>query len=82
MEWKIPAPPMKACLNCAKLTSLRSYRATYRAGAFAATWTGQQQHWNHLRLTTPMLLNLGLSGFGMAGLMSVVRRNPPTGFAD
>jgi len=44
-------------------------RATYAGGQrFAATWTGDNSStWNHLRLTTPMLLNLGLSGFGMAG---------------
>jgi alpha-glucosidase len=44
-------------------------RATYAGGQrYAATWTGDNSStWNHLRLTTPMLLNLGLSGFGMAG---------------
>jgi len=44
-------------------------RATYAGGQrFAATWTGDNSStWNHLRLSTPMLLNLGLSGFGMAG---------------
>lgn len=44
-------------------------RATYAGGQrYAATWTGDDSStWNHLRLTTPMLLNLGLSGFGLAG---------------
>jgi alpha-glucosidase len=44
-------------------------RATYAGGQrYAATWTGDNSStWNHLRLTTPMLLNLGLSGFGMVG---------------
>jgi alpha-glucosidase len=44
-------------------------RATYAGGQrFAVTWTGDNtSSWNHLRLTTPMLLNLGLSGFGMSG---------------
>jgi alpha-glucosidase len=44
-------------------------RATYAGGQrYAVTWTGDNSStWNHLRLTTPMLLNLGLSGFGMAG---------------
>jgi alpha-glucosidase len=44
-------------------------RATYAGGQrFAATWTGDNtSSWNHLRLTTPMLLNLGLSGFGLSG---------------
>jgi alpha-glucosidase len=44
-------------------------RATYAGGQrYAATWTGDNSStWNHLRLTTPMLLNLGLSGFGMSG---------------
>ena len=40
-------------------------RATYAGGQrYAVTWTGDDtSSWNHLRLTTPMLLNLGLSGF-------------------
>jgi alpha-glucosidase len=44
-------------------------RATYAGGQrYASTWTGDNSStWNHLRLTTPMLLNLGLSGFGMTG---------------
>ncbi|GAC1680636.1 MAG: glycoside hydrolase family 31 protein [Terriglobales bacterium] len=44
-------------------------RATYSGGQrYAATWTGDNSStWNHLRLTTPMLLNLGLSGFGLTG---------------
>jgi alpha-glucosidase len=44
-------------------------RATYAGGQrYAATWTGDNtSSWNQLRLTTPMLLNLGLSGFGMSG---------------
>jgi alpha-glucosidase len=44
-------------------------RATYAGGQrYAATWTGDNSAtWNHLRLSTPMLENLGLSGFGMSG---------------
>jgi alpha-glucosidase len=44
-------------------------RATYAGGQrYAATWTGDNtSSWEHLRLTTPMLLNLGLSGFGFCG---------------
>src|SRR5437763_8005942 len=44
-------------------------RASYAGGQrYAATWTGDNSaNWNHLRLTTPMLENLGLSGFGMSG---------------
>lgn len=44
-------------------------RASYAGGQrYAATWTGDNSStWNHLRLATPMLLNLGLSGFGMTG---------------
>jgi alpha-glucosidase len=44
-------------------------RATYAGGQrYAVTWTGDNSStWNHLRLATPMLLNLGLSGFGMSG---------------
>jgi alpha-glucosidase len=44
-------------------------RASYAGGhRFSATWTGDNSStWNHLRQTTPQLLNLGLSGFAMAG---------------
>ena len=44
-------------------------RASYAGGQrYAATWTGDDSStWNHLRLSTPMLLNLGLSGFGLCG---------------
>jgi alpha-glucosidase len=44
-------------------------RASYAGGQrYAATWTGDNSStWNHLRLTTPMLENLGLSGFAMSG---------------
>jgi len=44
-------------------------RASYAGGhRYAATWTGDNSStWNHLRLTTPMLLNLGLSGFALSG---------------
>jgi alpha-glucosidase len=44
-------------------------RATYAGGQrYAATWTGDNSStWSHLRLTTPMLENLGLSGFALAG---------------
>ncbi len=44
-------------------------RATYAGGQrYAATWTGDNSSsWNHLRMTTPMLENLGLSGFAFAG---------------
>ncbi len=44
-------------------------RATYAGGQrYAATWTGDNSStWNHLRMTTPMLLNLGLSGFALTG---------------
>ena len=44
-------------------------RATYAGGQrYSATWTGDNRStWNHLRLSIPMLLNLGLSGFAIAG---------------
>jgi alpha-glucosidase len=44
-------------------------RATYAGGQrYAATWTGDNSSsWNHLRLTIPMLENLGLSGFAFSG---------------
>lgn len=44
-------------------------RASYAGGQrYAATWTGDNSStWNHLRMTTPMLKNLGLSGFAFVG---------------
>ena len=44
-------------------------RASYAGGQrYSATWTGDNSStWNHLRQTTPQLLNLGLSGFSLAG---------------
>jgi len=44
-------------------------RASYAGGQrYGVTWTGDNSStWNHLRLSVPMLLNLGLSGFGMSG---------------
>jgi alpha-glucosidase len=44
-------------------------RATYAGGQrYAATWTGDNSSsWGHLRLSTPMLENLGLSGFALSG---------------
>ncbi len=44
-------------------------RASYAGGQrYAATWTGDNSAtWNHLRQTTPQLLNLGLSGFSLSG---------------
>ena len=44
-------------------------RAAY-AGAqrYAATWTGDNTaSWNHMRLSVPQLINLGLSGYGFVG---------------
>jgi alpha-glucosidase len=44
-------------------------RASYAGGQrYGATWTGDNSStWNHLRMTTPMLKNLGLSGFALSG---------------
>jgi alpha-glucosidase len=44
-------------------------RAAY-AGAqrYASTWTGDNTaSWNHMRLSVPQIINLGLSGFAMNG---------------
>ena len=45
-------------------------RASYAGGhRYAVTWTGDNSStWNHLRLSTPMLLSLGLGGFAFAGV--------------
>ncbi len=44
-------------------------RASYAGGQrYAATWTGDNSSsWNHLRMTVPQLVNLGLSGFAWSG---------------
>lgn len=44
-------------------------RASYAGGQrYAATWTGDNSStWDHLQLQIPMLVNLGLSGFALAG---------------
>jgi alpha-glucosidase len=44
-------------------------RASYAGGQrYGETWTGDNSStWNHLRLATPMLKNLGLSGFAFSG---------------
>jgi len=44
-------------------------RASYAGGQrYAATWTGDNSSsWSHLRLATPMLESLGLSGFAFSG---------------
>ena len=44
-------------------------RASFAGGQrYGATWTGDNSStWNHLRQTTPQLLNLGLSGFAYSG---------------
>jgi alpha-glucosidase len=42
-----------------------AYTGTQR---YAATWTGDNSStWNHLNMSTPMLLSLGLGGYWMAG---------------
>src|ERR1700692_2402808 len=44
-------------------------RRSYAGGQpYAATWTGDNSStWNHLRMTVPQLINLGLSGFVLSG---------------
>jgi alpha-glucosidase len=42
-----------------------AYAGTQR---YAATWTGDNiSTWNHLRMSTPLMLNLGMSGYPMVG---------------
>jgi len=42
-----------------------AYAGTQR---YAATWTGDNVAvWNHLAMSTPMLLSMGISGYGMVG---------------
>jgi alpha-glucosidase len=44
-------------------------RAAYSgAQRYAATWTGDNSStWNHLKMSTPMLLSMGISGFLLVG---------------
>ena len=44
-------------------------RAAYSgAQRYAATWTGDNSStWNHLKMSTPMLLSMGISGFPLIG---------------
>jgi alpha-glucosidase len=44
-------------------------RAAYSgAQRYAATWTGDNSStWNHLKMSTPMLLSMGISGYGFVG---------------
>ena len=44
-------------------------RASYAGGQrYSATWTGDNSStWNHLRMTVPQIVNLGLSGFSLTG---------------
>lgn len=44
-------------------------RASFAGGQrYAATWTGDNSAtWNHMRESTPQLVNLGLSGFAFSG---------------
>jgi alpha-glucosidase len=44
-------------------------RAAYSgAQRYAATWTGDNSStWNHLAMSTPQLLSMGISGYGMVG---------------
>ena len=44
-------------------------RASYAGGQrYGCTWTGDNSStWNHLRMTVPQIINLGLSGFELSG---------------
>ena len=44
-------------------------RASYAGGQrYGSTWTGDNSStWNHLSMTVPQILNLGLSGFALSG---------------
>ena len=44
-------------------------RASYAGGQrYGCTWTGDNSStWNHLRMTVPQIINLGLSGFALSG---------------
>ena len=44
-------------------------RASFAGGQrYSTTWTGDNSStWNHLRMTVPQIVNLGLSGFSLSG---------------
>jgi alpha-glucosidase len=44
-------------------------RASFAGGQrYSATWTGDNSStWNHMRMSVPQLINLGLSGFSLSG---------------
>src|ERR1700753_2812342 len=44
-------------------------RASFAGGQrYSTTWTGDNSStWNHLRMTVPQIVNLGLSGFSLTG---------------
>lgn len=55
-------------------------RAAYAAAhRYASTWTGDNSStWNHMRISIPQILNLGLSGFGLNGAdVGGFRGSPP-----
>jgi len=69
-EWRMSALRRRVCWKLRP--NERPFvltRAAY-AGAqrYAATWTGDNVAvWNHLGMSTPMLLSMGISGYGMVG---------------
>ncbi|HEX6467129.1 MAG TPA: glycoside hydrolase family 31 protein [Terriglobales bacterium] len=55
-------------------------RASYAGGQrYAASWTGDNSStWNHMRMTLPTLLNLGISGYPLVGAdIGGYRGSPP-----
>lgn len=57
---------------CSLMPNLRPFILTRSGFAgsqrYAATWTGDNtSSWNHMRISVPQLLNLGVSGFCFAG---------------
>jgi alpha-glucosidase len=56
-------------------------RATYAGGQrFTATWTGDNtSSWNHLRMSVPTLLNMGISGQPLVGVDIGGFNGSPTG---
>jgi len=57
-------------------------RASFAGGQrYSTTWTGDNSStWNHLRMTVPQIVNLGLSGFSLTGAdVGGFAGSPPAG---
>ena len=81
------APPTKGCarLQAERAAVCADARRVRRHAALCRHLDGRQQRtWNHLWMSTPMLLNLGFSGLSACRRRHrrICRASPPAGLAD